>query len=58
MASSGNPAPRASWKALHFGIKNKSDFKTILGPYADPGGTQGGGVGGVAVGRKSLSWRI
>ena len=55
MASSDNPAPRASWKALglDFGlilasilaskmalrplennIKNKSDFKTILGPYA------------------------
>ena len=26
----------------------------ILGPY----GPRGGGVGGVAVGRKSLSWRI
>ena len=57
MASSGNPAPRASWKALglDFGsmlasilafkmawrpvendIKNKSDFKTILGPWAAP----------------------
>ena len=33
---------------------SKSDFKTILGPF--PG--SGGPWGGVAVGRRSLSWRI
>ena len=32
---------------MHFGM----DFKTILAPFP-------GWVGGVAVGRKSLSWRI
>ena len=69
MASSGNPAPRASWKALGLDvgsmlasivaskmalrplendIKNKSDFKTILGPFP------GSGRPGSAVSRSAV----